>query len=1450
MGEFMFDWSKRKVKHYRTKNTDSVSEGRYSKENRQDLSKPVKFVSSRKRKHETKENSDESILTSTKCADKKVHQLKEMGNGLKMMRKMGYKQGHGLGLNGQGIVNPIEVNMRPKFLGLGYKNYNKTANVTPLQETSDENKALSQPSEKRKIRQGVDGLEVIVSALDQLNNDSHSGNLSLELLGDSFRLFKGWDPLIKPAAHVDVVSVWKDLLQGDEIDSPHAKLSMEVLLSLEKILDLIVMPKLLAAVNSWDPCTDTIPMHIWVHLWLPLVDQKHTTLYYTVQTKLESVLNEWHPSDESAYDVLSPWKPVFDRESWEQIMVRCITPKLLAVMQEFQVNPTDQKLDQFYWVLRWANLIPIHHMLQITDVFFNKWLAVLYKWLCSKLDLQEVRYWYLGWKNLIPTNLLSNKHIRGRLNMGLVMMNQAAQGLEVVPPGLRAKISDEKAREKRQSSPEAQQIEDIQAETGLSRVYAGFHAFTQAFTRSAGFYAFRQLSRVPSAFAPTPAFARFPVFLAKSLRRARNRRGRFTSCEESWPSRYDVRGTVGAGLRRARKVGQVATTCEEPSGQVYVVRENLVKSLRRARNRRGRFTSCEESWPSRYDVRGTVGAGLRRARKLSQVATTCEEPSEQVYVVRGKLAKSLRRARNRRGSITKALETQTATMAEADNSIRNTRPREIHVAKRGNYKEFISCQPFYFNSTKGVVRLIRWIEQANRITWTELERLLTNKYCPQTKIKKTEEEFYNLNVKGNDLKTYVRRFQELVVLYPNMVPNNEKRPCTIRCRVCNKVGHLTKNCKNKGPATGSNLQPVSVICHACGEKGHYQNQCSKTNINANERTYLLRDKNAHQDPNVVTGFRRARKVGQVATTCEEPSGQVYVVRGNLATPYDVRGTVGAGLRRARKLSQVATTCEEPSGQVYVVRGKLAKSLRRARNRRGRFTSCEESWPSRYDVRGTVGAGLRRARKVGQVATTCEEPSGQKQDGIFISQDKYVAEILRMFGVTDGKSVSTPIDTGKPLLKDPDSEDVDVHTYSDYAGASLDKKSTTGGCQFLGYRLISWQCKKQTIVSTSSIEAEYVAAASCCAQVLWIQNQLLDYGRMHLNKEKIVKLDAAEDVTLEEVVAAITKDAKAQGRLEESQSHVYHIDLEHADKVLSMHNDEAEPTELKVVIEVVTTTKLMTEVVTTAATTIIVALIIAAPSATRKRKGVVIKDPKEIATPSFIVHSKPKSKDKGKGILVEEPKPIKKQAHIEHDEAYARELEAELNANINWNEAIEQVKRKEKQDNSMIYDDIRPIFEKHFNSIVAFLEKGKKEREEEVSKEIKRKTKTSEEKAAKKQKLDEEVEELKTHLQMVPNDEDDVYTEATPLALKVPVVDYQIQTEHNKPYYKIIRADGSHQLFLSFISMLRNFNREDLEMLWKIVQERFVSSVPKNSSDDFLLNTLKLIFKKPNVEAYI
>nr|GEY37482.1 putative reverse transcriptase domain-containing protein [Tanacetum cinerariifolium] len=108
-----------------------------------------------------------------------------------------------------------------------------------------------------------------------------------------------------------------------------------------------------------------------------------------------------------------------------------------------------------------------------------------------------------------------------------------------------------------------------------------------------------------------------------------------------------------------------------------------------------------------------------------------------------------------------ALEAQAANMANADNTNRNPEPRETHAARKCTYKWNFYAKPIE-------------IKQADKIAWSELKRLLTNKYCPRTEVKKMEDEFYNLVVKGNDLKTYARRFQELVVLCPNMMPNTEK----------------------------------------------------------------------------------------------------------------------------------------------------------------------------------------------------------------------------------------------------------------------------------------------------------------------------------------------------------------------------------------------------------------------------------------------------------------------------------------------------------------------------------------------------------------------------------------------------------------------------------------------------------------------------------------------------
>ncbi|GJV18502.1 putative ribonuclease H-like domain-containing protein [Tanacetum coccineum] len=196
----------------------------------------------------------------------------------------------------------------------------------------------------------------------------------------------------------------------------------------------------------------------------------------------------------------------------------------------------------------------------------------------------------------------------------------------------------------------------------------------------------------------------------------------------------------------------------------------------------------------------------------------------------------------------------------------------------------------------------------------------------------------------------------------------------------------------------------------------------------------------------------------------------------------------------------------------------------------------------------------------------------KEDEIFISQYKYVTEILKKFGFSDVKIVNTPLETHKPLLKDADGEDVDEHVYrsmigslmyltssrpdimfvvcvcarfqvnpkvshlhavkiifSDYAGASLDRKSTTGGCQFLGCRLISWQCKKQTVVANSTTEAEYVAASSCCSQLRTLFLHLINNAPLSLDinssresNEKEAKFQMIKIHTDKNVVDLLTK----------------------------------------------------------------------------------------------------------------------------------------------------------------------------------------------------------------------------------------------------------------------------------------------------------------------------------------
>nr|GEW04699.1 hypothetical protein [Tanacetum cinerariifolium] len=304
------------------------------------------------------------------------------------------------------------------------------------------------------------------------------------------------------------------------------------------------------------------------------------------------------------------------------------------------------------------------------------------------------------------------------------------------------------------------------------------------------------------------------------------------------------------------------------------------------------------------------------------------------------------------------------------------------------------------------------------------------------------------------------------------------------------------------------------------------------------------------------------------------------------------------------------------------------------------------------------------------------------------------------------------------------------------------------------------------------------------------------------------------------------DADVEINLEKAQAEAYNLDLDHQKKVLSMLDDnDEEPADVKEVLEVVTTAKLITKVVTTARDDANAASVQDTPITTaeatkvtvevpkpRKKRGVIIQDHDETTT-TVTVQPKVQAKDKEKAILIEEPKPLKRQVQIKLDEEVTRQLETELNR-----KPLTEVQAKRNMIvylknmagyklnyfKGLSYDEIRSLFKKHYNYNQTFLDEvneGVKVSEKEV-----------------RQEKEVEVESSKREY-----DDDDVYTDATPLASKIPIVDYKIHTERDRPYFKIIKDDGNHI-------------------------ERFKKTEPKYYSDDYLLNTLKIMFEKPNVEA--
>nr|GEX40595.1 hypothetical protein [Tanacetum cinerariifolium] len=439
-------------------------------------------------------------------------------------------------------------------------------------------------------------------------------------------------------------------------------------------------------------------------------------------------------------------------------------------------------------------------------------------------------------------------------------------------------------------------------------------------------------------------------------------------------------------------------------------------------------------------------------------------------------------------------------------------------------------------------------------------------------------------------------------------------------------------------------------------------------------------------------------------------------------------------------------------------------------------------------------------------------------------------------------------------------------------------------------------KKANQVTSSKLRRLRKVGASRRVESSDDMEDVFNQGRMIDDMDKDEGIELVKDVDIDET------EGRHVAKQTEKQAEIYNLDLDHSFKVLSMQEDDSEVQE---VVEVVTTAKLITDVVTAASQVSAASETISAakpsiPAAaptvvaayTRRRKGVIIRDLEEELSSKTPAET-PKEKEKGKGILVETPKPMKKKDQIKLDAEYAKKLHEEINKDheefnkdIDWDAAMDHVNQKSKnpqyikryqgmkkrpqneseaRKNMMIYlkntagykmyffkgmtyAEICPIFQARFDENMRFLFKSREEMEEEDQEIIKSINETPAQKAAKRRKLSEEAQEakdLRKRLEVVDDEDDDVFIEATPLARKVPVVDYQIVLIDNKPRFKIIRVDEIHQFYISFTTLLKNFDREDLENLWEIVKKRFSTSKPTNFFDEYLLLTLKTMFEKPD-----
>ncbi|CAH8459513.1 unnamed protein product [Schistosoma intercalatum] len=290
-----------------------------------------------------------------------------------------------------------------------------------------------------------------------------------------------WDPLKEPTFCLDLLGHWRDFFQNscafdviletswlsairrtivNEWNPRDCEPLLEVLEAWQpllpddmlqrKILDQLILPKLQDAVSSWNPLTDTVPVHTWLHPWLPWFGgvERLACLHDMVLQKLGSCLTNWHPSDASARSVLMPWRTIFPVTSMAAFLSRHVVPKLALALQQFQLNPAKQNMDPWNWVMRWADLIGPAVLVNLLEHhFWSRWLSVLSSWLNQGVEArqrgdhtaagqvyQEVGRWYAGWKGQLPPECMEYASVKDALTKALAMMERSMRGLPPQEP--------------------------------------------------------------------------------------------------------------------------------------------------------------------------------------------------------------------------------------------------------------------------------------------------------------------------------------------------------------------------------------------------------------------------------------------------------------------------------------------------------------------------------------------------------------------------------------------------------------------------------------------------------------------------------------------------------------------------------------------------------------------------------------------------------------------------------------------------------------------------------------------------------------------------------------------------------------------------------------------------------------------------------------------------------